>query len=417
MRTWDRDFTQTAALLDEFGSPLHAYDQAAILAQTDRFNAALRSVGPNGVTNFFAVKALPNPRILELLRSQGMGFDCSSIPEIHLAQKAGARGEEIIFTSNNTSDEEFDAAQQAGAMINFDDIGLVRRFLARRQAPLPIAFCRYNPGDIEFASANQTIIGKSSEAKYGMPHDDIVEAYRLLRDSGVKRFGLHTMLLSNELDHRSHLMIARLMFELANEIAQLLDIQFDMINLGGGFGVQYMPDQPTFDIEAYGIELAKLYQELKLDKIGSPRIITENGRWVTADAGYLLTRVINRKQTHRTYIGVDATMADLMRPGMYDAYHHITILSERDGFDPATTELVDVVGGLCENNDKFARERMLPVSEPGDIAVIHTTGAHGYAMGFQYNGKLRHAEVLLRDSTGTLIRRAETEEDYFRTLV
>ena len=417
MRSWQRDFSNTTDLLSNFGSPLYTYDKSIILERAKSFRDSFKAVGTKGVKNYFAVKALPNPRILEILRAEGMGFDCSSIPEIHLALKAGATGEEIIFTSNNTSDEEFEEALKTGAMINFDDISLVKGFLTNHTAPLSIAFCRYNPGDIDFKGVNQDIIGKPSEAKYGMPQLDIIEAYRLLKESGVKRFGLHTMLLSNELDHTAHLTIARAMFELAQEISKQLDITFEMINLGGGFGVAYKPEQPEFDHAAYGRELATLYDEMKLDEIGSPQIITENGRWVTGDAGYLITKVINRKETHRTYVGVDATMANLMRPGMYDAYHHVTILSERDDFDDTKTETVDVVGSLCENNDKFARQRLLPVSAPGDIAIIHTTGAHGHAMGFQYNGKLRSAEVLLDGEVAQLIRRAETEEDYFRTLV
>lgn len=415
MKLWTEDYRQTAKLLDEFGSPLHVYDEAQIEEHARIYVRALQSLGPKGARNFFAVKALPNPRILEILRREGMGFDCSSIPEIHLAQRAGAEGEDIIFTSNNTSDEEFDAALEAGAMINFDDLSLVQRFLTREEHNASIVFCRYNPGDIEFDGIHEGIIGKPSEAKYGMPHDDIIEAYRLLRDNGVKRFGLHTMLLSNERDHSNHLRIARAMFELAVEVSEKLGIHFEFINLGGGFGVAYHPDDATFDVEAYGRELTELYNEFALH--GAPQVITENGRWVTADAGYLLTRVINRKDTHRGYIGVDASMADLMRPGMYGAYHHITIVSERADFDDEKTETVDVVGSLCENNDKFAIQRELPVAKPGDITVIHTTGAHGHSMGFQYNGKLRSAEVLLSESGPRLIRRAETEEDYFRTIV
>ena len=411
------DYQRTAELLDEFGSPLYVYDAEAIADQSKRYERALKGVGPKGCKNYFAVKALPNPHILKLLRAQSAGFDCSSIPEIHLVQKAGGSGEEIIFTSNNTNDKEFDVAVEAGVMVNFDDLSLVKRFLAQDRPVLPVAFCRYNPGDIEFDGINQEIIGKPSEAKYGMPHADILDAYRLLRDSGVKRFGLHTMLLSNERDYYHHLRIAKLMFEVAKEISDELDISFEAINLGGGFGVAYVPGEAEFDIDAYGKALSELYTEMGMEEIGSPQVITENGRWVTADAGYLLTKVINRKDSHRSYIGVDANMANLMRPGMYDAYHHIEVLSDRADFDMKKTEIVDVVGSLCENNDKFAKQRSLPVSRAGDIAVICTTGAHGHAMGFQYNGMLRSAEVLLGSDGPQLIRRAETEEDYFRTLV
>lgn len=417
MKAWSRNYQETAELLSQFGSPLYVYDGAAIAAQAERYTVALAGVGPRGCTNYYAVKALPNPHVLTLLKAQGMRFDCSSLPEIHLAQRAGATGEDIIYTSNNTTDEEFDEALQAGVMINFDDLALVQRFVGQGR-PMPVvAFCRYNPGDIEFDGVNQAIIGKPSEAKYGMPREQIIEAYRLLRDAGVTRFGLHTMLLSNERDYRHHLRIARSMFVLAAEISRELGITFEMINLGGGFGVAYRPDELEFDIEAYGHDLAQLYAEQQLSAIGAPRIVTENGRWVTADAGFLLTRVINRKDTHRRYVGVDATMSNLMRPGMYGAYHHATVLSDRPEFDESRREIVDVAGSLCENNDKFAIQRELPLTALGDIVVIHTAGAHAHAMGFQYNGKLRSAEVLLERDEPRLIRRAETEADYFATII
>lgn len=417
MKAWARSFQQTEQLLTDFSSPLYVYDKSILKSQLQRFTRSLKEVGPSGVRNFFAVKALPNPHVLSILHRAGMGFDCSSIPEIHLALRAGASGEDIIYTSNNTQHDEFSEAIKVGAMINFDDIGLVKKFLAIYDEPLPIAFCRYNPGDIEFDGINEEIIGKPSEAKYGMPKKDIKEAYRLLKESGVKRFGLHTMLLSNECDYTNHLKIARILFELAHEIAEELNIEFEMINLGGGFGVAYDPTQAEFDIEGYGKALGDLYTELAMERIGAPKIITENGRWVTADAGYLLTRVINRKETHRTYVGVDATMANLMRPGMYGAYHHITVLSGRRDFDENKLETADVVGSLCENNDKFAIQRELPVTAEGDTIVIHSAGAHAHTMGFQYNGKLRSAEVVLDGDDATLIRRAETEEDYFATIV
>lgn len=417
MRTWDKNYENTDELLEEFGSPLYVYDADILRGQADRFSHTMTGVGPIACRNFFAVKALPNPKILEILREKSMGFDCSSIPEIHLAQKAGATGEDIIFTSNNTSDQEFDEATKAGVMINFDDLSLVKRFLSQDRPVLPIAFCRYNPGDIEFDGVNQDIIGKPSEAKYGMTRGQIIEAYRLLKESGVERFGLHTMLLSNERDYHNHLRIAEIMFELAKDVSEQLSIQFEAINLGGGFGVAYSPEDDEFDIESYGHELADLYQKMDMESVGLPQVITENGRWVSADAGFLLTRVINRKDTHKAYIGVDASMANLMRPGMYDAYHEITILSGRNDFDPQRTEAVNVVGSLCENNDQFAKDRELAETKPGDIAVIHTVGAHGHAMGFQYNAKLRSAEILVDGDKKQLIRRAETEADYFATLV
>ncbi|MCA9341080.1 diaminopimelate decarboxylase [Candidatus Saccharibacteria bacterium] len=417
MRLWEKTYSQTEALLSQYGSPLYVYEKGQIITQVKLFDSNLGVVVGKGVKNYFAVKALPNPHILSILYQAGMGFDCSSLPEVHLAHKAGASGEDIIYTSNNTTIEELTEASADGAMINFDDLSLVQKFIDCNHQPLPIAFCRYNPGDIEFVGLNQSIIGKPSEAKYGMPKDQIMKAYKLLKDSGVRRFGLHTMLLSNELDYKNHLRIARLLFELAIEIADKLNIKFEKINLGGGFGLAYSPDQHDFDIRTYGKELSKLYKQLDMQRAGSPQIITENGRWVTGDSGYLITKVINQKNTHRKYIGVDATMANLMRPGMYGAYHHISLLSGRTDFDLNKVETVDVVGSLCENNDKFAVQRELPVTKEGDIIIIHSAGAHGHAMGFQYNGKLRSAEVLLSDSSSELIRRAETEVDYFATLV
>ncbi|OGL31303.1 hypothetical protein A3F37_02985 [Candidatus Saccharibacteria bacterium RIFCSPHIGHO2_12_FULL_41_12] len=421
MRTWDLGYEQTQALMEvpDAGSPVYVYDAAAIRGRCVQYDWAMR-VGDQVCKNYFAVKALPNPEILEIAREQGMGFDCSSPPEITLAQRAGAEGEQMIFTSNNTADGEFDAAVGAHAMINFDDLSLVERFVGQNRPTLPIAFCRSNPGDIEFEGVNEDIIGKPSEAKFGMPDPQIVEAYRLLKGSGVERFGLHTMLLSNELDHKNHLAIARHMFELAGKIKKFVGIDMEMINLGGGFGVAYRPEQEDFDIESYGAELSELYADMGMDKLGSPQVITENGRWVTADAGFLLAQVINRKDTHKTFVGVDATMADFMRPGMYGAYHHITVLSDRPDFDPEDTETVNVAGSLCENNDQFAIDRELPKTQEGDIMVIHTTGAHGRAMGFNYNGKLRAGEVLINDAgdeAPRLIRRKETVDDLFATLV
>jgi diaminopimelate decarboxylase len=264
---------------------------------------------------------------------------------------------------------------------------------------------------------NVDIMGRPSEAKYGMPYDQIVKAYKLLRTAGVKRFGLHTMLLSNETDYRFHKKIAERLFDLAAELSRQLDIKFEAINLGGGFGVAYRPDQTDFNLPKFASELAEVYKTSGLADLGKPKIYTESGRLITADSGFLLTKVINRKNSHRNYIGVDATMANLMRPGIYGAYHHIQVLSRRPDFDLKKTETVDVVGSLCENNDKFAIQRQLPVSRPGDIMVIDTVGAHGHAMGFQYNGRLRSAEVLLAPNGPKLIRRAETADDYFATLI
>jgi diaminopimelate decarboxylase len=415
MVNWQRSYLETSELLDKFGSPLYVYDQALIERQVTKYQQAFADfLVP--AKNFFAVKALPNPVILQILRKQGMGFDCSSIPELKLADMTRAKGEELIFTSNNTSDDEFLAATEAGAIINFDDLSLVEHYLKQAFKLPEFVFCRYNPGNLELGK-NSHIMGRPSEAKYGMTRQQIFEAYRLLAQAGVKRFGLHTMLLSNETNKKFHAKISKSLLELAAELAHDLGIKFEAINLGGGFGVAYRPGEAEFDIGGFVSELKTAYLDSGLDKLGSPKIFTESGRWVTADSGFLLTRVINHKDTHRRYVGVDASMANLMRPGMYEAYHHIEVLSDRADFAESDTETADVVGSLCENNDKFAVERELPKTQPGDIMVIDTVGAHGHAMGFQYNGRLRSAEVLLTPSGPKPIRRAETIDDYLATLI
>jgi diaminopimelate decarboxylase len=396
-----------------YPTPFYIYDEAAIRAQARRLKQAMDSAGVPGFRNFFAVKALPNPAILEILKQEGMGLDCSTMAELELASRVGVSGRDIMFSSNNTPRGEFARAQEMGAVINFDDLNQVTPFLEEFGVP-SVACCRYNPGDITFEGVNEQIIGRPAEAKYGMPKDQIIEAYRALQSAGAQKFGLHTMLLSNELDWHSHIKIAELLFELADELHQKLGIKFDFINLGGGLGVAYRPEEIPFDVETYAAELKKLYNSSGLAKIGAPKIIMENGRWATAEVGYLVTKAVNRKDTHKTYVGVDASMSNLMRPGMYGAYHHITVLG-RGGEAPAET--VDVVGSLCENNDKFAIDRPLPKIEKGDYLAMHTTGAHGHAMGFQYNGKLRSAELLLKPNGPVkLIRRAETLDDYFATL-
>ncbi|MBX6333859.1 diaminopimelate decarboxylase [Candidatus Saccharibacteria bacterium] len=401
------------AIARRYPTPFYLYDEAGIRARARYLKKTMDAAGVPGFRNFFAVKALPNPSILRILHEEGMGLDCSSVAELELAARAGVTGVDIMFTSNNTTDDDFAAANGSGAIINFDDLSHVRRYVERFGSP-SIGSCRYNPGNISFPGMNQRIIGKPSEAKFGMSTDQITQAYRELLQAGTERFGLHAMLLSNELDYHQHLRIAELLFELAVELNRALGVTFEFINLGGGLGVPYRPEQRPLDLEQYAAGLARLYKKYGLDQIGGPRVFMENGRWVTAETGYLITRVVNRKETYKTYIGVDATMANLMRPGMYGAYHHITVLGKEQS---RATEIVDVAGSLCENNDKFAIDRRLPHTEIGDYLAIHTVGAHGHAMGFNYNGKLRSAELLL-ESGGTvrLIRRAETLNDLFATL-
>lgn len=396
-----------------YPTPFHIYDEGRIRFVAGRLRDSMRTAGVPGFRNYFAVKALPNPEIVKVLASEGMGVDCSSLAELAIAEMCGMQGEDIMFTSNNTRDEEFRYAAKLGAIINFDDAALVDGYLSRIGVP-SIACCRFNPGNLEFGGLNESIIGSPKEAKYGMPLDDMIASYRKLKEAGVTRFGIHTMLLSNELDWHHHEAIAKALFAAAKQIAAEVGIEFSFINLGGGMGVPYRPAEHEFELDAFADMLAGLYHDMDMVSIGSPKVVMENGRYVTAAAGYLVTTAVNQKHTHKTYIGVDASMSDLMRPGMYGAYHHVTVLGKEN--ESAVAE-VDVTGSLCENNDKFAIDRPLPAIDMGDIVVIHTTGAHGHAMGFQYNGKLRHAELLLNPDGGVrLIRRAETLEDYFATL-
>jgi len=396
-----------------YPTPFHMYDEGRIRFVARRLQDTLRGAGVPGFRNYFAVKALPNPEIVKVLASEGMGVDCSSLAELAIAEMCGLSGEDIMFTSNNTRDEEFRYAAKLGAIINFDDAALVDGYLSRIGVP-SIACCRFNPGNLEFGGLNESIIGSPKEAKYGMPLDDMLASYHKLKEAGVTKFGIHTMLLSNELDWHHHEAIARALFAAAKQIATEVGIEFSFINLGGGIGVPYRPAEHEFELDAFATMLADVYRDMDMAAIGVPKVVMENGRYITADAGYLVTTAVNQKHTHKTYVGVDASMSDLMRPGMYGAYHHITVLGKDD---TEANETVDITGSLCENNDKFAVDRNLPHIDTGDILVIHTTGAHGYAMGFQYNGKLRHAELLL-DPGGDvrLIRRAETLEDYFATL-
>lgn len=399
-------------IIREHPTPFHIYDEARLRENAVRLHVTMQDAGLKNFRNYFAVKALPNPTVVNILSDEGMGADCSSLAELKIAEMAGLSGEDIMFSSNNTSAEEFKAAHRLGAIINFDDESLVGPYLEQIGAPI-IACGRLNPGNLSFGGLNESIIGSPHEAKYGMPLDQLKRAYTALKNAGVRRFGLHTMLLSNELDWQHHETIARSLFEAANEIATECDITFEFINLGGGIGVPYRPEEHDFDLSAFASALAALYVEYNLTAIGSPRIVMENGRYVTADCGYLVSTVTTIKRTHKTYVGVDASMSDLMRPGMYGAYHHVSVMKDHSG----PLETVDVVGSLCENNDKFAINRELPAVALGDVLAIHTTGAHGHAMGFQYNGKLRHAELLLSPK-GKIqeIRRAETLDDYFATL-
>jgi diaminopimelate decarboxylase len=423
MILWSKDYKATNKLLEEYGSPLYVYDAKRIIEKINTFNSSFKNF-PVPVTNYFAVKALPNPSIMKIIMDGHMGFDCSSLPEITLCKKIGAK--DIVFTSNNTTDYEISKAIKAGAIINFDSIDIVKSFIKNHKKIIPkgsnmpkLFFCRFNPGDIDLGSESQAIMGMPNEAKFGMTYKQIIESYKLLKTKlGIKKFGIHTMLITNELNYRYCLRISQLMFETVVKINKEINTNIKIINLGGGFGVPYRPEDPEFETSAYAEMLKEAYFNSGLLNYGSPDILFENGRWLTGDSGYLITKVINNKHTYRKYVGVDATMSNLMRPGMYGAYHFIKVLSDRIDFSIQKRNIVDVVGSLCENNDKFAVQRSLPEAKLNDILVIHTTGAHAFAMGFQYNGRLRSAEILLNaDGTSKCIRRAETEEDYFRTLV
>ena len=402
----DRLYPHLDAIAAHYGTPFHIYDEAGIRATGRQVQAAFADIP--GFREFYAVKALPNPAILAIMRDLGFGFDCSSVTELLLARSLGARGEEIMFTSNNTSPADFAAAAaEGGCLLNLDDITLVDKVPA-----MPELICfRYNPGT---RRTGNDIIGKPEEAKYGVSHEQIVEAYRRAMARGAKRFGLHTMLASNELHYSYMVQTASMLLDLVETIGNELGIRFEFINIGGGLGIPYLPDIDPLNIGAMGEEITALFVDFK-DRHGfCPALFMESGRYMTGPHGALVTRAINRKEIYRTYVGVDACMSALMRPGMYGAYHHIEVparLAEK------AVETVDVVGALCENNDKFAVQRPLPRIHDGDLVVIHDTGAHGHAMGFNYNGRMRPQELLLRaDGTVALIRREERPEDYFATL-
>ncbi|MGW8194784.1 MAG: diaminopimelate decarboxylase [Desulforhopalus sp.] len=393
-------------VIDHFQTPFHIYDEEGIRETGNTLKEAFAGIAR--FREYYAVKALPNPRILSIMQDMGFGFDCSSIAELKLCRKIGARGEDIMFTSNNTSKADFkEAAGEGGCVINLDDISLLAKM---EKVPEVLSF-RYNPGP---RRTGNDIIGNPVEAKYGVSHDQIIEAFRLARAAGVTRFGLHTMLASNELNHEYMVQTARMLLELVNEISDVLGIRFDFINIGGGLGIPYKPAAPELDLAAMAKEITELFQDFRKTRGYEPALYMESGRYMTGPHGVLVTTAINRKEIYRTYIGVDASMSALMRPGMYGAYHHIEIPGKDGDVD---TEVVDVVGSLCENNDKFAIQRSLPKISDGDALVIHDTGAHGIAMGFNYNGNLRPKELLL-ESGGRieLIRRAETVADYFATL-
>lgn len=397
-------------IVGTFPTPFHIYDEAAIRKTARDFNEAFSWV-PGGFKNHFAVKALPNPFILDVVKEEGMGTDCSSMPELLLSEAAGILGEDIMFSSNDTPAAEYKKARELGAIINLDDISHIDYL--EKHAGLPdLLSVRYNPGPLKGGNA---IIGEPEEAKYGFTRDQVIEAYGILKAKGLKRFGLHTMVASNELNPDYFVETAEILFDLALEIAEKTGVSFEFVNLGGGVGIPYNPDDKAVDMAYVGDSIHKLYKK-KIE--GSPlhpmRVIMECGRFVSGPHGYLISRVLHKKETYKSYVGLDASMANLMRPGMYGAHHAITVLGKEDA---PLNKVYDVTGSLCENNDKFAIDRKLPEIEVGDLVAIHNTGAHGHAMGFNYNGKLRSAELLLKaDGSVKQIRRAEVVSDYFSTL-
>jgi diaminopimelate decarboxylase len=389
-----------------FGTPFHIYDECGIRETGQQLIMAFNRL--QGFREYFAVKALPNPRILEIMLDMGFGLDCSSIAELAIGRKVGAGPDDIMFTSNNTSQLDFqEAAQNGGCILNLDDISLLPKI-----PRLPELICfRYNPGPLR---TGNDIIGKPVEAKYGVADHQILDAYDQARRMGAKRFGLHTMLASNELNHTYIIQTVEMLLGVVEGIMEKLGIEFEFINIGGGLGIPYRPEDDPLNLDYMADQIVKLLQAFESKHNTMPKLYMESGRYMTGPHGVLVTQAINRKEIYRTYVGVDACMSALMRPGMYGAYHHITVLNKNSA---SKHEIVDVVGSLCENNDKFAIQRSLPVITDGDILCIHDSGAHGWAMGFNYNGKLRPKELLLRvDGTVELIRREETVTDYFATL-
>lgn len=397
-------------VIKKFPTPFHLYDERTI---KNNFRTLRETFSwAADYIEHFAVKALPNPHIVKLLADEGAGTDCSSLAELFISQRAGVTGEKIMLTSNDTPADEFQKAVELGAIINLDDITHIDFLEKNAGLPQCLSF-RYNPADI--MNEGNDIIGKPAEAKYGLTREQIFDAYKISLDKGVKRFGLHTMVASNELGTETFLYTAKIMFELAVEIKNRLCINLEFVNLGGGFGIPYKPEDKPVDYKAVGAGICELYKKILVTNgLANIKIATESGRAITGNAGWLVSTVLHEKNTYKKYVGLDSCMANLMRPALYGAYHHITIVGKENA---PCTEVYDVTGSLCENNDKFAIDRKLPKIDIGDILIIHDTGAHGHAMGFNYNGKLRSAELLLRENGQVeMIRRAETLDDYFATL-
>lgn len=401
---------QAREIAKAFPTPFHLYDEAGIRRTARALNRAF--AWNKGFREYFAVKATPNPFILEILREEGCGVDCSSETELMLARACGFAGDEVMFSSNETEAGEFALADSLGGIINLDDYTLIETMEEGLGGVPERVCCRYNPGG-EFAIGNE-IMDQPKDAKYGMTREQLVQAYRTLMQKGVKRFGLHAFLASNTLTNAYYPMLARILFETAVALHRETGAHIDLINLSGGVGIAYRPEEADNDIAVIGEGVRRAYEEVLVPAgMGDVRLCTELGRFMLAGNGALVTTARHEKHTYKEYIGVDACACDLMRPAMYGAYHHITVLGKEHA---PCDHVYDVVGSLCENNDKFAIDRRLPAIDRGDLLYIHDTGAHGYSMGYNYNGKLRSAEILLReDGSAKMIRRAETPKDYFAT--
>lgn len=401
---------QVQEIVKKYPTPFHIYDEKGIRENARRLKQAF--AWNKGFKEFFAVKATPNPYLMAILREEGIGADCSSYTELLLSDKVGLKGNEIMFSSNATPAKDFELAAKLGAMINFDDITHIDFY--GKIAPFSETMCcRFNPGG-EFKIHNQ-IMDNPQDAKYGLTRPQMTEAFLKLKEKGVRNMGIHSFLASNTVSNDYYPTLAKLLFQTAVELRDETGMHISFINLSGGVGIPYRPEQEPNDIMAIGEGVRKAYEEILVPAgMGDVAIYTELGRFMLGPYGHLVAQAIHEKHTHKEYIGLDACAANLMRPAMYGAYHHITVLGKEH--EPCDHKY-DITGGLCENNDKFAIDRMLPKIDIGDYLVIHDTGAHGFSMGYNYNGKLRSAELLLKENGEVqLIRRAETPEDYFATL-
>ncbi len=402
---------QIEEIVKTYPTPFHIYDEKAIRENARALKAAFS--WNKGFREYFAVKATPNPFILKVLQEEGCGFDCSSLTELMMSDEVGGKQHDIMFSSNATPDEDFQLAYKLGAIINLDDFTHIDVLDKLTGIPETIC-CRYNPGGEFKTDGSPNVMDTPRDAKYGFTHEQIIEGYRILKEKGAKKFGMHAFLASNTLTNDYYPTLARIMFKAAVEIKEKSGVELSFINLSGGVGIPYKPDQPANDIAVIGAKVKEAYEEILVPAgMGDVAIFTELGRFMLAPYGHLIAKAIREKHIHKEYIGLDACAANLMRPAIYGSYHHITVLGKENA---PCDHMYDVTGGLCENCDKFAIDRMLPKIDIGDYVAIHDTGAHGFSMGYNYNGKLRSAELLLReDGSVKLIRRAETPEDYFRT--